>query len=295
MSGIFFFSIYSALLAYMIGQGEVLAALFGGAPFWWSIIFFAVGALVLYRGLRTVKVIELVMTLVVAFVVILLAAWAAPDIALSHLVTSGDWTQMFLPYGVILFAYYGASAVVVAHTIVGKNQTMYKRVLVIASVIPIILYTLFTVVVVGVTGSATTEVATVGLGQVLGPAVLIFGNVFAFAAMATSFLALGTALRETYEWDFKWNPMAAWAATIAVPLVVFLLGVRSFIQVIGFTGSLFLSVETVLFVLMYWRARRLGDVPAQRLHLRAAPLVSAVLLIVFAIASIYSMWEFFAR
>ncbi|MEK7102635.1 MAG: aromatic amino acid transport family protein, partial [Patescibacteria group bacterium] len=44
MSGIFFFSIYSALLAYMIGQGEVLAALFGGAPFWWSIIFFAVGA-----------------------------------------------------------------------------------------------------------------------------------------------------------------------------------------------------------------------------------------------------------
>ena len=106
---------------------------------------------------------------------------------------------------------------------------------------------------------------------------------------------LGCALRETYEWDYKWNPTAAWAAAMVVPLVVFLAGVRSFIQVIGFTGSLFLSIETVLFVVMYWRAQRMGDLPAQRLHLRAAPLVSAVLLIAFTVASVYSMWEFFVK
>ena len=53
--------------------------------------------------------------------------------------------------------------------------------------------------------TAATEIATIGLGKVLGTYFNIFGNLFAIFAMATGFLALGVALKEMYEYDYNIN------------------------------------------------------------------------------------------
>lgn len=288
-----FVGAYGALLAYTIGVGEALASVFGGESMVWSILFLAVGGFFLYRGLKTVKVVELIMTSALFVLVIVFVLWVAPDIQFTHYGAAPNWTYLFLPYGVILFAYHGSSSIAVAHAVVRRHERLFRPVIVLASLIPIALYALFTAAVVGVTGPETTEVATVGLGAALGPVVLIAGNVFAFFAMATSFLIIGTALRETYEWDFRWPPVCAWAAVLAAPLVLFLAGVRSFVGVIGFVGALSISVEVILVVLMYWKVQREGDYSARRFHVRYAPVASVVLLVVFALAAVYSLWEFF--
>jgi amino acid permease len=50
---------YGALLAYIIGEGQSLAELFGGNPWFWSITFFTVASLIIYRGIKAVGASEL--------------------------------------------------------------------------------------------------------------------------------------------------------------------------------------------------------------------------------------------
>lgn len=293
MSVAFFIGGYGALLAYVIGTGETLAAIFGGERVVWSLAFVVVGAFFLYRGLKTVKVIELIMTSALFVLVIAFAVWAAPDITVTNLAEPIDWRYLFLPYGVMLFAYYGVSALPVAEAVLRNDARLFRRAVVIASTIPVVLYTLFATITVGVTGGDTTPVATVGLGEALGPLIGIAANVFAFFAMATSFLAIGTAIQETYEWDFRWNPRLGWAATIAVPLLLFAVGVRDFIGVIGVAGTLAGSLEAILIVLMYWKMQRDADYGVRRFHVRHALALSVMLIAVFTVGALYSMWEFF--
>ena len=49
------FVLYGALLAYIIGEGQVLTALFDGNVTVNSLLFFAVGAFLVYLGLNIVK------------------------------------------------------------------------------------------------------------------------------------------------------------------------------------------------------------------------------------------------
>ncbi|MBI4098881.1 MAG: hypothetical protein HY437_02540 [Candidatus Magasanikbacteria bacterium] len=295
MSGLFFFGTYSALLAYVIGEGEVLTALFGGSTFVWSLLFLAIGSFFLHRGLKTVKVVEFIMMIGLFCVVFGIAFFSAPAITLTNLTTPPDWVYLLLPYGVILFAFHGTAALPVARTLLAREPRLFKRAIIIASALSMALYILFTIVAVGVTGLATTEVATVGLGEALGPWVVLFGNVFAFFAMGTSFLALGTALHETYEWDYRVPPNIAWLLTVLVPLGIFVVGVRSFVGVISFAGALFISIEAILIVLMYWRARIAGDGARQArgFALRHAVVASIAVIGVFVAAALYSLSTLF--
>ncbi len=288
MSISFLLGTYGALLAYVIGQGEVLQSLFGGSSFIWSLLFLALGSVVVYRGLKTVKVAELIMMALLLFFAIVLSVWSAPSISIANLVVLGDWKMLLLPYGVVLFAFHGSAAIPVAEELV-SDKKRFKQIIMLGGIIPIIIYAVFAAVVVGVTGTYTTEVATIGLGAELGHAVWIFGNIFAFFAMGTSFIMLGTAMRETYEWDFRIRPSFAWLATIAVPLVLFILGMRSFVQVISLAGAIFISLEAILIVLMYWKSTPKSSGKSGVFAMPHAAILSAILLAVFAGAAVLSV------
>ena len=128
-----------------------------------------------------------------------------------------------------------------------------------SSIIPIIVYSMFALAAVGITGEAASEIATVRLGQFLGQNALILLNVFAIIAMTSAFLALGEALKKMFEEDYGWSSPAAWGATLIIPLIIVLLGTRSFINVIGITGAIAGGIDGVIIVLMYRAAMRQGD------------------------------------
>ena len=296
MSVIFLVGTYSALLAYIIGEGAVLQALFGGSSFAWSLLFFVCGAVFVYRGLATVKVVELIMTVGLFIAVILLAFAAAPDMRFSDLPKAIDWSYFFLPFGVMLFAYHGSAAIPLVRTLLKRDGALFKKAVICGGALVMVMYIVFTLVVVGATGSATTEIATVGLGDMLGRGVLIIGNVFAFFSMGTCFILLGTAIRETFEWDYHLHPKVAILLTLIAPLLLFLIGARSFVQVIGIAGAFVASIEVALVVLMYFRVQKVDKtVSRAEFHMRYAPLVSAFLIGIFVLASAYSVWNFLEK
>ena len=59
---IIIFASYGALLAYIIGEGQSLSALFGGSPVVWSVVFWSIASAVVWRGLQTIKIAEKINT-----------------------------------------------------------------------------------------------------------------------------------------------------------------------------------------------------------------------------------------
>ena len=255
-----FAGIYGALIAYLIGEGTTLSAIFGFTPMVFSLIFFVIASIIVFIGLKAITKSELIFSTIVLLLVLIISAFAifSGNFNLENLSTF-SLSNLLIPYGVILFAFVGAAAIPEMKQCLIRDRTKLKKAIIVGSGIPIIFYLIFALATVGVTGINTTEVATIGLGETLGNSVVIFGNLFAVFAMFTSFLTLALAMKQIYMYDYKIKHLLAWALTVFVPLLVFLIGAKSFIKVIGITGAFAGGIDGVLLVLMFWQARKRGE------------------------------------
>src|SRR3989338_6917087 len=190
------FASYGALLAYIICEGHSLSALFGGNPVMWSMVFWSLASVIVWRGLQTIKIVEKVLSIIVISIICGLSFYLLKDFKLANWVYY-DLSKIFLPYGVILFALNGTAAVIEAHALLPRSQRHFRKALIIGSLIPIAVYILFALAVAGATGLQTSEVATIGLGAKFGKGVLVLGNIFAVLAMSTGFIGSGIALKQT--------------------------------------------------------------------------------------------------
>jgi amino acid permease len=281
-----------ALVVYIIGVGESLAAIFGGSNFIWSLSFWLVGAIVIWVGLRTLKKVEMIMSLAILAIVLVIAATSAPEMGVSNL-SYTNFAELLFPYGVLLFAFHGTTSIPEAHQLLENKQHNFKRSIFWSGVVSMIIYILFATIVVGVTGPETTEVATVGLGQEIGSIMNLLGNIFAVLAMGTSFLIIGLSLRDSLQWDYDLKQNLASLITVGLPLVIFLLGLRGFTKAIDLVGGVFMSLEMSLLVFIYWKAKQEGNMCPVKYNLHHTLLFAAIALIAFAIGTIYSLTKVF--
>ena len=254
------FLIYGAMTAYTIGVGEALTSVFPQvSSFAFSLLFFAAGAAVVYVGLKAVQESEFLLS---ALIIVILGLIAVISFYSEHFVVANltflDLSKFAVPYGVILFAFLGSFAIPEMNEELGKKKKLLKKAIIIGGIVPIIGYALFVAAVVGVTGTDTSQIATIQLGEVLGQKMIVFANLFAVFAMTTSFLALGLALKEMYNYDYKLHKNLAWLLTCSVPIAAFVLGFKEFIILIGAVGAIAGGAIGVMTVLMHARAKKLG-------------------------------------
>lgn len=254
------FGIYGAIIAYTIGGGQSLAQILGGEAWWWSAVFYTVGAIIIYKGLKALEESEFIMEIIKLFIFIIIVAliFLSGRIDAQNLQTF-DALKIFAPYGVIVFAYLGTTAIPEMREEMKGHWKEFKKAIIIGSAIPIIVYLLFALAVVGIAGQKTAEIATLTIGQMLGTTGLILANIFAVLAMFTSFIALGYGLKEMYNYDYKINIKTSWAITCAVPIIILFLGVESFANTLEITGAISGGLAGVLAVLMHSRAKKYGD------------------------------------
>ncbi len=281
-----------ALLAYTVGEGQILSTLFGGEPLMWGTIFWALGSVVVWRGLAALKNVDRILSFLVIAIIAGLSLWLLPHYN-NTTIPSFDPLQIFLPYGVILFALNATPAIAEAHALLPGSQRHFKRALILGTTIPIFIYILFAFAVVGAMGNDVTELATIGLGQKFGPAVFWAANLFAVLSMGTGFVGLGIAIKQNLVWDNKVNPFLATLIVILIPIILFFLGVNSFVAILDIVGAVLVGSSSIIMALVYWRARKAGDLPATRYGLHCSPLAVALILAVFTIFTILTIINLF--
>lgn len=263
--GSLFIIIYGALTAYIRAAGDIISSVTVLPSYTGSMIFFIIGGYLALRGLKVVSKWELVFG--IGMILIIATLWLK---ALS--INGIDWTQFqlvpfrslsasFSPYGVILFAYTGLIAIPYIKKLLGKQVVYMKPVIKLGFLIPILLYSLFVTLVIGVSGVDITPVATVSLGQKLGGQALVIINIFALLAISTSFIMLGRSLIESYISLGKIHRHTATIATFLPPMGLLLVNGASFNSVLNYAGGIGVSILSILIVLTFWRSKRMGKMP----------------------------------
>ncbi len=289
---------YGAMLAYIIIAGTFLENLFSFfaylSPTIFSTLFFLAGAVIILIGIRAVSRFDLLMLVFFVILIFSIALFSAKEIDINNYVTITNefW---FLPFGVIFFAMSGLAAIPLAWEALNENSSSgyggalkLKPVLFMGTIIPAILYLIFGLTVMGVSGESTSPDAISGLAFFLGPKVALIGSIFGILAVSTSFIGMGLALRESFQDDFQFSRFKSWLIVVIPPYILFLLGLRNFIEVIGLVGGLALSVEGIFLLFLYMKARRKGDrVPEYSINIPRP--VIYLLMAVFVFAAVYTL------
>ena len=251
-----FFGIYGALLAYLIAEGQSLSYMILGNfdhSFIFSIGFWILMAFLSYIGLTALKKYEKIAMVIVWILMIFIFIFFFKDIKIENLNYTGE--NIFLPFGVILFSFLAFSTLPEIERILIGHERFMKRTIIIGTLIAFVVYTLFTLIVVGKLGVNVQEIATINLGR--------FFSLLGVITMFTAFFASSIAIRDMFRFDFKLGRFFGWVLAVFVPIILFLLfnffKVVSFIDVLGVAGVVSGGLTGILILLMNRKAKLKGN------------------------------------
>jgi len=279
----FAFGVKAAVLAYLIGEGESLSFMFFNNlnyTLHFGIIFWVFLSAISYYGLKALEDGEEIGIVLIFIMVIAITVLAWNKIDISNL-TYNNYQNFFLPFGVVLFAFLGFTAIPEVERTLGKDKKLMKRTIISANVIVLIVYAIFAAVVLGYKGLGTPELATLALGK---PFVLL-----GMLTMSTSYLALSIALIDCLRYDFHLSRFKAWIFTITTPLVLFVtlgvLNLANFTKVLGIGGVVSGGIEVILILSMVKSAKKNGDVKPEY-SIPYSKLLTMLLILIFIVGAV---------
>jgi len=279
------FGLYAALIAYLLGEGESISFLFfnninyallAGIGFW------VVVAGISFGGIKRFKKIQPLAVLAVFLVVVLLGILNWNKLDLGNLGFSNS-SFLFLPFGVVLFAFLGTSAIPEMRRILMKNEKLMKKAIIIGSLVPLVVYIIFTVLVLGLFGQNVQEIATISFGKTV--------TLLGMFTMFTAFLALNLALQDTYRFDFSLSQKKAWFLATILPLLIFFIikiyNLAGFVKILSLGGAISggLIGISILLIHEHVRDKKLERRPEFRISLPL--LLKIFFIILFLVGIVY--------
>ncbi len=257
---------YGVLLIYLIVGSEFLANIlqpyFGGSSTLYAILYFLFVSCVIWLGIRAVSKIELlVLSILFLSVIFIFAKGFLQSRFLNVFLFSPDFSSssfgfksvsnLFLPYGAILFSLWGVGLIPEAEEMQSNDKRFIKKIVLAATLIPAIFYVFFTFLILSITGPQTTEFALTGLRDFLGENLSLIVFFIGMSSTITACIAQGLTLKKVFAYDLKIKNWQAFVMTCSVPMILYLLGLKSFIGLISFIGGVLLGIDGIFILLMY--------------------------------------------
>jgi amino acid permease len=251
---------FGTILVYLLLGGNFLAQIFqptlGNSQIFYTLLYFALASTFIYLGIRPIARIDLNDLMAFSVVLLIILFFGTRFFRLENLLPAStplDFKNLFLPFGPLLFALWGATMIPEIEELLGENkQKLLKKVVFTSLTVSLVFYFFFTILVLGISGPTTTPDAFAGLSSILkNQFVINLGLVLGVITIFTSYLAVGLTLEKTFRYDLGLSKNQAFWLISALPLILFLTGLGNFIKIIGFVGGFMLGLEGILILLMY--------------------------------------------
>lgn len=243
-----------AMLAYLIGLGNFLHFLFpANSSFFWVLTFWLIALGLAILGLKIIIRVGSLATLLLIFLVFAFLAWGITEVNLSNF-TASNQESFILVASVFFFAYAGFTVIPEVGEIVNFDKKTMLRAITLGSLLPIILYSLFAGISLGILGDRVSEEFVFGLSHLS----FFWSRLVAVMAILTiisSFFAFSFVLREFWNKDFGWGKTVSLGLAFLPSLLLYLLGFRDFITVISLTGGIS-CLLVVIVILFCWLKER---------------------------------------
>jgi len=254
-----FLSIAGSSLAYLIIGGEFLFFLlmpyFGGSVILYTLIYFALGAFLVYLGIRSVSKSELALLFVLISAVVLLFLFDLNKINFSYLQII-SFKNILLPYGPVLFSLWGISIIPGLIEILGRDSKTFKKVSYWGVGLSALIYLIFIVTIFGVNGHKTSPDAISGLINNLSPLIVNIALVLGLITTFTSYISVSEVANKSFIQDLKTNKLIAWFLSLFIPLAFYFCGFKNFLPIISLTGAILLGIFGVMLFTIYLKLKK---------------------------------------
>ncbi len=251
------FGIYSALIAYLIGEGRSLSyVIFNNVSYAFhiSLIFWVIITVLTFIGLKALKKYEKIGTFFVAVFLILIIVFFIGKINIANLSYTNP-KYLFAPFGVIVFSFLAFSAMPeVRRILTNSNEKLMKKVIIWGMLIPLIVYLIFTFITIGNFGTNVPEIATLAFGR--------FFSLLGVITMFTAFFTQSIAIRDMFRFDFNLGRFKGWILAAFIPLIAYIIievfKLASFIQILSVAGVISGGLTGILILFMNSKSKELG-------------------------------------
>lgn len=281
------FGLVGSILAYLVIGGHFLTSLFepifGGSYFIYVMIYFSLGAILIYFGIKSIAKTEIIL-LVLLFIVLGFIFFKEFSLISLDNLFAFESKYLFLPYGAVLFSLSAVGAVPEVKEILKKNPADLKKVIIWGTLISALTYIFFIFLITGVTGQNTSVEAVIGLKAVFNNSVIWLALIFGLLTTFTSFIAIGLNLKKVFWYDLGLKKHLAWALACFTPLILFILGFKDFIAIISLVGGVAMAIIAILIILIYLKAKVKSELePAYSINLPKFFVYSLILLFILGI------------
>ncbi|MBR9691011.1 amino acid permease [Candidatus Woesearchaeota archaeon] len=256
--------IYGALTGYLSIGGQVLNFLLN-IPVWQGmLIYFLIASIIVHLGLKIISYVETYLFILMMFLIGIIMIIALPKVQVPLLFAATNWSTTLSVFGIVLFAYVGHSVIPSLADGLNKKADITK-VAVYGVLIPLILYVLWSIAVIGnvppeTLGAARIagQPATIPLGNLIGQSIIILGSLFAILSTMTAYIGFGFSLKDVYDNTAKsmkktLTNIASTLLVVIPPLIIALLNPKSFVNALDvagtYGGGIFVGVLPVLILL----------------------------------------------
>lgn len=281
------FALYAwgAMLAYILVGGDflhtLLFPLLGGSLLTYQLAMAVLSSFLTFGGIKKMVKVESVIVGILIFLFTFMILVSLPSLEPRN-IFSVHLNSWFVPYGVLFFALSGLGVIPEMKDVLGaRRRHELPHTILFGQMIIVLLYALFALAVVGVTGPLTTESAFDGLASVFGRTFAVAGSLLGSIIVLSIFSVVSIELQDTFRFDYKIPQKISWLLTVTVPVVLLLVGISQFVELIGFLGAVFGGFVGIVVAVMYEKMRRVGLCPAHKC-LRVPHFVVWLLIAVFA-------------
>jgi tyrosine-specific transport protein len=252
---------YGGILAYIIlGKiflSSLITPLFNIEDIFFLLVFSLAGIFLIWKGHENLGKAEIIMSIFLFGIIILISLASFDKISFSNY-SGFNYNKILPAFGVIIFALSGEGGIFIMRQILERKEKFLKSAILTAYGVVFLVSLLFSASMVGVFGNTIDPAALTGIGSVLGKAVEKTAVMFGLLAVFSSFLVVGSNLKNTFQIDFKLPHFLSWFLVWSVPLLLYFLGFSNFISIIALVGAVLGTLSIVIITFMLREARKKG-------------------------------------
>ncbi len=289
-----FMAVFGALLSltiYLILSASFIKLIAPTTPDVYIVLFFWLfGSLAIFLNINELTISEFLIFLGIAAMIFIIFGFGLANglekIAAAPLF---NFSNIFLPFGAVLFSMYGRSAIPALLGYFrnnGQSPIKGKWPIIIGSIIPVFIYAIFVFGILGLSGNVSED-AVSGLVGNLPPVILWILGALGIICLWSTYIVIGRDIKKSLEHDFNLPLALSGAGVVVVPILLYIVGFQNFLQLVGFVGAIIIGLEGIYIILMWLRASKIET--ENRFFSKLNPLIIFLLLLVFIGGILYKL------
>ncbi len=270
----------------------ILAQSFGnlifaaGNPVVKMLIFWALGSLAVFASLKRIALAEFLISGGILAIIFMIFVFGMSG--LSGAVAQNFrplWPEILMPLAPVLFALSGRVAMPALIRFY-ENPRAIKASIILGVAVSAIAYLAFSLSILSLTYFVSEDAVSGLFGKIPDWALALVG-LLGILSLISSYIVVGLDVKNSMRLDLKIPFWIAAVLIIGLPLVIYFFISQSFIELVSFTGGIFLGLEGIFIVWMWLKAKKV--VIQEGLRLKFSLPTAIFLLSVFAAAVVYEI------